>query len=195
MPRAYLAASRVAPDRTQKKLRIFDERRNGRIVVDFAGLQRDHPGALVRFQLRESGQVLGTAQWHVPDRPDEEHEAAGEQAPLSSGAPTLAASSAEVQRLREELAGVRGEARHLAEELRRLRSELIREQTARLRAEAERDVAREAEERGRTQRDALRDRLLKAAVGKKESEIAFRLLLDRVPKAMEEVSRLVNGRG
>lgn len=190
VPRAYLAASRVAPDRTQKKLRLFDERRDGRIVVDLEGLQRDHPGALVRFQLRESGQVLGTAQWHIPEG-EEQPPAPAAAAPPT---PAPAVASHELQRLRGELAGVRGEARHLAEELRRLRSELTLEQVARHRAEAERDTARQAEERGRERRDVLRDKLLKAAVGKKESEIAFRLLFDRVPEDVEEVSRIVRGR-
>lgn len=191
VPAAYLGVSRVVEGRRQEKLRTFDEREGDRIVLDLDQLRRDHPGVLARFQLREGGQVLGTAQWHIPEaaepkpRPDP-----GSTHAEPSGA---AASAAELSRIREELAGARAESRHLAEEVRRLRTELSVEQAARQRAEAERDLAMEAADRLRAAREVLRDKLQEAAVEKKESEIAFRLLLDRVPDEVEEVSRLVLG--
>lgn len=193
VPRAYLGVSRVGADRRQEKLCTFDERRDDRIVVDLDRLRRDHPGVLVRFQLREKGQVLGTAQWHIPDRdgdepaPNEDHEV------TPPAAPAAITGAEEFQRAREDLAGSRVEVRHLAEEVRRLRTELAAEQAARHRAEAERDLAAEKINRLRMGRDALREKLQKAAVEKKESEIAFRLLLDRVPEEVEEVSRIVLG--
>ena len=55
VPGAYLGVSSVGADRRQTKLCTFDERRVGRIVVDLDRLRREHPGALVRFQLREKG--------------------------------------------------------------------------------------------------------------------------------------------
>lgn len=191
VPRAYIAAARVDADRRQRKLRTFDERRDGRIVVDLAWLRRECSGALVRFQLRESGQVLGTAQWHIPEQ-EPGVEVPREPTPPPAPA-VVAAVPMEVQRLREELAGVRGEARHLAEEVRRLRTELSQEQAARHRAGAERDVARQAEERGRGALDKLREKLHRTALERKESELAFRLLLARVPEDVEEVYELVRG--
>ncbi len=192
VPGAYLGVSRVAPDRRQRKLCTFDERDGDRIVLDLDRLRRAHPGCLVRFQLREKGQVLGTAQWHIPERigPDG---GAEERTDEPSVAVTSTTGSTEVSRAREEAAGARAEIRHLAEEVRRLRSELTAEQAARHRAEAERDLAIEKIDRLRAGREELRDKLRKAAVEKKESEIAFRLLLDRVPEDVEDVYRLVRG--
>lgn len=192
VPRAYLAVSRVDADRRQRKLRTFDERREGRIVVDLDWLRRECPGAVVRFQLRESGQVLGTAQWHVPER-DEGEELPEPNSQPAAPVPVAATAPAEVQRLREELAAVRGEARHLAEEVRRLRTELSQEQAARHRAEASRDAAREAEGRSRKALDKLREKHHQAALQRKESELAFRLLLERVPEDVAEVYELVRG--
>ena len=133
--------------------------------------------------------MLGTAQWHIPEREGEEE---GKETPPHPSAP-LVASLGELERTREDLAGARAETRHLAEEVRRLRSELAAEQAARHRAEAERDLAAETVDRLRADREQLRDKLREAAVEKKESEIAFRLLLDRVPEEVEEVSRIVLG--
>ena len=187
VPAAYLGVSRVVEGRRQEKLRTFDEREGDRIVVDLDQLRRDHPGVLARFQLREGGQVLGTAQWHVPEAAQSDP---GSTHAKPSGA---AAPAAEVAHTRGELAGARAESRHLAEEVRRLRTELSVEQAARQRAEAERDLAVTAADRLRGAREVLRDKLQEAAIEKKESEIAFRLLLDRVPGEVEEVSRLVLG--
>ena len=187
VPRAYLAVARVHTDRGQTRLCVFDERRDGRIVVDLDGLRREHPGEVVRFQLRESGQVLGTAQWHIPDRAPSPTEGVAEQAMIGE------VVTGEVQRLRKELAELRGEARVLAEEVRRLRDELGREQAARHRAEAERDIARQEERRLRAAVDRLRERVHEAELERKESELAFRLLREEVPEVMEEVHRLVTG--
>ena len=192
VPGAYLGVSRVAPDRRQRKLCTFDEREGDRIVVDLDRLRREHPGALVRFQLREKGQVLGTAQWHIPARI--EAEMAQEQATSEPSARVAAMPGpVEVSRAREDAAGAQAEARHLAEEVRRLRSELAVEQAARHRAEAERDLAIQKIDRLREGREELREKLREAAVEQKESEIAFRLLLDRVPDEMQDVYRLVRG--
>ena len=192
VPGAYLGVSRVAPDRRQRKLCTFDERDGDRIVVDLDRLRRQHAGALVRFQLREKGQVLGTAQWHIPDRIEAEMGAEETKVESSVQAAGLL-GTIEVSHAREEAAGARAEARHLAEEVRRLRGELAAEQAARHRAEAERDLAVEKIDRLRAGREELREKLREAAVEQKESEIAFRLLLDRVPDEMEDVYRLVRG--
>lgn len=192
VPGAYLGVSRVAQDRRQRKLCTFDDRDGDRIVVDLDRLRREHAGALVRFQLREKGQVLGTAQWHIPERIGSDG-GAEERTDEPSVAVTRTTGSTEVLRAREEAAGARAEIRHLAEEVRRLRSELTAEQAARHRAEAERDLAIEKIDHLRAGREELRDKLRKAAVEKKESEIAFRLLLDRVPEDVEDVYRLVRG--
>lgn len=192
VPGAYLGVSRVGADRRQTKLCIFDVRRDGRILVDFDRLRGEHPGALLRFQLREKGQVLGTAQWHIPERGHAEEEPTDEsETPPQSRVSD--ASLGELTRARQDLAGARADVRHLAEEVRRLRSELGAEQSTRHRAEAERDLAATTVERLHADRAALRDKLREAAVEQKESEIAFRLLLDRVPEEMREVSRLVRG--
>lgn len=194
VPGAYLGVSRVAPDRRQRKLCTFDEREGDRIVVDLDRLRREHAGALVRFQLRETGQVLGTAQWHIPEREEGPDEVpAPGPPPLAPVVTPVATHPVEVQRLREDLAGIRGEARHLAEEVRRLRSDLALEQAARHRAEAERDVARQTEERSREALDKAREKLHRAGLARKESELAFRLLLERVPEDVAEVYELVRG--
>ena len=193
VPGAYLGVSRVAPDRRQRKLCTFDEREGDRIVVDLDRLRREHAGAVVRFQLRETGQVLGTAQWHIPEREEGQHEVPAPSLPPLAPVTAVATHPAEVQRLREDLAGIRGEARHLAEEVRRLRTELALEQAARHRAEAERDVARQTEERSREALDKAREKLHRAGLARKESELAFRLLLERVPEDVAEVYELVRG--
>ncbi len=202
-PKSYLLVGRVMPSRRQEKIATFGERKDGRIVVDWEGLRRAHPGEALRFQLRERGQVLGTAQWHVPESMLDQ---APPSQPVISRHPVLpsalphsdgggAAWLSEVQRLREDLAASRAESALLAEEARRARTELERERTARLRAEAERDLARKAEESRRVEVVGLQERLLAAALDRKESEIAFRLLADRVPVELQEVHRLVTGRG
>jgi len=187
VPAASITVARVLPGRRQEKVRSFDLREDGRIVVDFNALRRQLAGQLVRFQLREAGQVLGTAQWHVPELPEEP-----EPAPPSSREP--APPSPELQRLREELAGVRGELRQLGEEARRLREALDRERAARHRAEAERDLARRSEAEARRTLDALQEKLHGLELERKESELAFRLLRERAPEALEAVSRLLLGR-
>lgn len=193
VPGAYLGVSRVGADRRQEKLCTFDERRDGRIVVDLDRLRREQPGVLVRFQLRENGQVLGTAQWHIPERGEDEAELDGDRGALPPPPMSVVTNAGELQRTREDLAGARAEVRHLAEEVRRLRSELAAEQAARHRAEAECDGAKRTVERLREGRESLLGELREAAVERKESEIAFRLLLDRVPEEVREISRLVGG--
>lgn len=201
-PKSYLLVSRVLPSRRQEKLRTFAERKDGRIAVDWDGLRREHGGEALRFQLRERGQVLGTAQWHVPSaalleapRPNARPVGPAPPAPLpapsaDSGA---VASLPEVLRLREDLAASRAESSVLAEEVRRLRTDLERDLTARVRAEAERDLARKAEEAARAEGALLRERLHEAALDRKESEIAFRLLGERMPLQLQEVHRIVVG--
>lgn len=202
-PDSYLLVARVLPLRRQQKLTTFAERKDGRIAVDWEGLRRTYPGEALRFQLREHGQVLGTAQWHVPKAflhaptpsPGPRTEAA---APLPSpGIPSdgvLASSTPEAQRLREDLAASRAECSLLAEEARRLRTDLERERVARARAEAERDVARTAEESARAEAGVLRERLHEAEMDQVVSEIAFHLLGERVPADLQEVHRIVSRR-
>lgn len=204
-PKSYLLVSRVLPSRRQEKLATFGERRDGRIVVDWEVLRREYGGEALRFQLRERGQVLGTAQWHVPpgslvDEPRRGSAAPGSVPGLALSAPTaaadnaLAATSPEVVRLREDLAAARAEATLLAEEARRLRTDVERERVARVRGEAERDLARQAEAAARAEAVSLRERLHEAALDRKESEIAFRLLGERAPLELRELYRIVTGR-
>jgi len=198
-PKSYLLVGRVLPSRRQEKLTTFGERKDGRIAVDWEGLRRDYPGEALRFQLRERGQVLGTAQWHVPepilDAAPPHRPAIPPDAPPAAVPSSAPAEPGEVQRLREDLAASRAESSVGAEEARRLRTDLERERTARVRAEAERDLARKAEESMRAEAATLRERLHEAALDRRVSEIAFRLLGERVPLELHEVHRIVTGRG
>ena len=197
LPNSYLLVGRVLPSRRQQKLTTFGERKDGRIVVDWEGLRRAHPGEALRFQLRERGQVLGTAQWHVPEaifdavpphRPAALPVTSTTSEPLAAGA-----AHADILGLREDLAAARAESSVWAEEARRLRMDLERERTARVRAEAERDLARKGEDAVRAEAATLGERLHAAALDRRESEIAFRLLGERVPEELQEVHRLVRG--
>ena len=165
-----LLAERL-PGRRQRRIRTYKKRSEGTLGIDLEVIVAEFPGMHVIFQVREGGNVAGTATWHVPEerasvataRPPiaaaREGIAATTVAEPTGGAPIaepgLVSALAELAAFAE----VRAENKLLAEEVRELRTTVERYQLALADARAERKQALRARKRVEAEIGALREEL------------------------------------
>jgi hypothetical protein len=149
------------PRRRQKKLRTYKRRSNGSLGIDIEALAAEFAGRHVVFQIREEGQVSGTASWRVPEAPPRGTEPPGLVQRTLDGTVYDEAEAAKLDLAKAiaeigTFAEVRAESRLLAEEVRSLRTTVERLQHRVARAEAERKEAVRARKRAEAELTALR---------------------------------------
>jgi hypothetical protein len=146
--------------RRQKKIRTYKKQRNGSLGIDLDAIAAEFSGKHVLFQLRDDGQIAGTASWRVPGKaaevaepPDLVHGSIDgtvwDRAPASGL--DLAAAFAEMGAFAE----VRAENRLLAEEVRASRTAVERLQMKLATAKAERKEAIRARIRAESEVEQL----------------------------------------
>ena len=186
-----LLAERLPP-RRQKKLRNYKKRTDGKLGIELDTIAAEFAGKHLLFQLRDDGQIAGTATWHTPgepprapevarvaDAPDTEPER-GERRPPDAG---FAGALAELSTFAE----VRAENKLLAEEVRGLRTTVGRLQMDLATARAEGQEAVRARKQVEAQIDAMRKE-------QSDSEAVLWVLRERLGAGFNEVVAMVRGR-